>query len=413
MKLKDSGMVCSSSGTGTEEDPIVVCNADDLNAVRLNLDANYVLGKDIDLKCYSRRDENGWEPIGTFSSRFSGSFDGQNHIISNMYINRPTTTGIGFFSRTTKSSIIKNIGLKDANIYGGNYMGCLCGYNKGTVTNSYATGYIKATLSGAGHANIGGLVGANDGGLIQDSYFEGNVLGYGAGSMVGGLIGQTVNGGRISNCFAKGSVYGVGDYVGGLSGANDCGGTVDCYIENCYADCSVVGLRTAVGGLVGATVTGTGAASVIKHSYSKGNVTGVNYVGGIVGYNIKGTFNSNYSFSNVHRSSGGNTGFGGFVGYNKSGKIINSYSIGTVSGNSWTPTDKGFSGLITTGGIYEDTNNFYDTETSLQTSTAGNALGKTTEEMKQQQTYVGWDFTNVWAIDPNKNNGYPYFKWQD
>ncbi|HPA94130.1 MAG TPA: hypothetical protein PLI39_09465, partial [Petrotogaceae bacterium] len=60
-------------------------------------------------------------------------------------------------------------------------------------------------------------------------------------------------------------------------------------------------------------------------------------------------------------------------------------------------------------------NSFWDTQTSGATSTAscnGTALGtgKTTAEMKNQNTYTGWDFTNIWAIDSSKNNGYPYLK---
>lgn len=34
--------------------------------------------------------------------------------------------------------------------------------------------------------------------------------------------------------------------------------------------------------------------------------------------------------------------------------------------------------------------------------------GKTTEEMKQQAIYTGWDFENTWSIDALKNEGYPY-----
>jgi hypothetical protein len=32
--------------------------------------------------------------------------------------------------------------------------------------------------------------------------------------------------------------------------------------------------------------------------------------------------------------------------------------------------------------------------------------------MKQQETFVDWDFDTVWGIDPSKNDGYPYLRWQ-
>ncbi len=37
-------------------------------------------------------------------------------------------------------------------------------------------------------------------------------------------------------------------------------------------------------------------------------------------------------------------------------------------------------------------------------------LGKTSEELKRQSTYSGWDFKNTWALDPEVNGGYPYIK---
>jgi len=48
---------------------------------------------------------------------------------------------------------------------------------------------------------------------------------------------------------------------------------------------------------------------------------------------------------------------------------------------------------------------YYDKETSGQTDT-GKGEGKSTEEMKTQSTYVGWDFAAVWKIN-STNNGYP------
>ena len=55
----------------------------------------------------------------------------------------------------------------------------------------------------------------------------------------------------------------------------------------------------------------------------------------------------------------------------------------------------------------EITSGYYDSETSGQ-SDEGKGEPKTTAEMKQQSTYTGWDFENIWAIAPAKNNGYPY-----
>jgi hypothetical protein len=85
------------------------------------------------------------------------------------------------------------------------------------------------------------------------------------------------------------------------------------------------------------------------------------------------------------------------------GTITNSYSTGHVTGSS----DAG--GLIgyKNGGTV--THSYWDIETSGQSSSAGGE-GKPTAEMKQQATFVDWDFTNVWAIIEDET--YPFLRWQ-
>jgi hypothetical protein len=55
------------------------------------------------------------------------------------------------------------------------------------------------------------------------------------------------------------------------------------------------------------------------------------------------------------------------------------------------------------------TNCFWDIETSEQNSSIV-ANGKNCYQMKQIGTFssVGWDFNNIWHIDENINEGYPY-----
>ncbi len=56
--------------------------------------------------------------------------------------------------------------------------------------------------------------------------------------------------------------------------------------------------------------------------------------------------------------------------------------------------------------------NFWDLETSGQTSTAGIADPKTTVEMQTQSTFINWNFTDIWGILEGFNSGYPYLQWQ-
>jgi hypothetical protein len=60
--------------------------------------------------------------------------------------------------------------------------------------------------------------------------------------------------------------------------------------------------------------------------------------------------------------------------------------------------------------------NYWDMVVSGQNSSAA-GIGKTTEEMTYPygaNTYVGWDFDNVWKhdYDHSKNDGYPYL-WEE
>jgi hypothetical protein len=52
---------------------------------------------------------------------------------------------------------------------------------------------------------------------------------------------------------------------------------------------------------------------------------------------------------------------------------------------------------------------YYSIEASGQS--IGNAYGKTDTEMKERETYEGWDFDETWRIDRLANNGYPYLRY--
>ena len=174
------------------------------------------------------------------------------------------------------------------------------------------------------------------------------------------------------------------DNVGGLVGVQDLSS-----IENCYAIGSVSG-RSDVGGLIGEQIRG----SHIKNCYSEGSVSGnlIN-AGGLVAH-----LSSNSSIENCYSSSSvsANRLVGGLVGQ-QVGKISNSYATGSVKGLYRVG---GLSGEIQIGSAE---NSFFDIQTTGQSAGAGNVsqsgiAGKTTAEMKQQNTFAGWDFANVWHI---------------
>ncbi len=196
--------------------------------------------------------------------------------------------------------------------------------------------------------------------------------------------------------YATGDISDVGLIDVNITGRNYVGGLVGQQvagtISNSYSTGSVDG-HTYVGGVVGRT-TGT-----ITKSYSTGAVTGVFSSGGLVGRS-SGTINNSYSTGSVT----GSNNVGGFVGENIDGAITNSYSTGSVS-VSGSDSVGGFVAVWMGGTI---TNSFWDKTTSGQTTSAG-GTGKTTVKMKGLYTYNSnggnWSITGG---APNLNNGYPY-----
>ena len=157
----------------------------------------------------------GWRSLGgDFLARFTGSFDGQGYVISDLYINRGIEdsedfSGVGLFGRT-EGSDIQNIGVINTNITGECRAGGLAGYtrNSSTVSNSYSTGTVS------GDDRVGGLVGRNRDSTVQNSYATGTVSG---DERVGGLVGYNRNSSTVQNSYSTGDVSGNSD-VGSLVG---------------------------------------------------------------------------------------------------------------------------------------------------------------------------------------------------
>ena len=107
---------------------------------------------------------SGWEPIGVDTSgrRFSATFDGNGHTVSNLYIDRAIgsdrSSGVGLFGVAGESSVIRGIGLVNAEVHGYSWVGGLVGKHSGTISDSYATGNVTGSDD-----DVGGLVGKHSG----------------------------------------------------------------------------------------------------------------------------------------------------------------------------------------------------------------------------------------------------------
>ncbi len=343
-------------------------------------DKNYFQTADIDFAdadpAINTWDNNqGWTPIGNSYRKFTGKYNGNNKTISGLFIYRPSVADQGFFGWSDNAGF-ENIGLINVNLAGSHRSGSLAAHNSDcNISHCYSTGMISGNPYYPVDC-LGGMTGANLGGSISHSYSSVCVKGFG---------------GSVSYCYSTGNVSGT-IYIGGLVGLNT--GS----ISHSYNTGNVNGSEKT-GGLAGFN-----AGDSIMICYSTGNVNGNYYTGGLIGYNDRGIINNSYSIGDVH---GLEQDTGGLTGRNNQGLFTNCYSAGHVTGNDYT------GGLA---GVNCDriNNCFWDIETSGQTTSAG-GTGITTLQMKMQLTYInaGWNFSEVWGIIPNLNNGYPFLNYSN
>lgn len=269
------GSGANVTGSGTVGDPYVIWSDYGLQDMQNHLSSYWELGCTIDASAtMGWNGGDGFVPVGTFASPFYGSFNGNNHTISGLYINRPSSDRQALFGAVSLSTI-QNVYVLNATISGKAQNGVLIGrtlhsHPDPTVQYCIVSGSVAAST---GNAMTGGLIGEADGGTIYRCASSATVNGYG---WVGGLIGYcgsvstTVT---VRECFATGAVVGSAD-VGGLAGFHYYSAIYDSYARG-----SVYGSTYYEGGLTGEMYTASGS-----RSYSTGSVSSpYTYKGGLVG----------------------------------------------------------------------------------------------------------------------------------
>lgn len=123
-------------GEGTLNNPYLIEDVEDLNAIRFYPTKNFKLTQDINLGVYPYNTNKGWLPINDFC----GTLDGDGHSILNMYINRPNQDAVGFIGSTAMTVNvvfqIKNLFIKNCNIIGHNSVAPICGHLNATQSQT-------------------------------------------------------------------------------------------------------------------------------------------------------------------------------------------------------------------------------------------------------------------------------------
>ena len=266
---------------------------------------------------------------------FYGTLDGAGHTIKNVKqllasssgdaglfgllqgatVKNLKLTGVNFralsaggLSSNCWNAVIQSVSVSGAVEAGGN-AGGLCGAVSGsTITSSSATGTVKSTggyagglfgYSSIGRSGLGvsisncsvasmtvtgvtaagGLMGYCQDPSITRASIDATVSGQ---ATAGGICGE-MNGGGISNSYAKGtSVTSSSGPAGGIVGTAGIGlltvPTDRIEIRSAYSQYTDVTASTQAGGIVG-----TGKDPLMYDVYTKGNVTGTGAVGGLIG----------------------------------------------------------------------------------------------------------------------------------
>lgn len=222
-----------------------------LEGTAQNAAANAVLTKDIALT------GEDWTPIGNASTIYTGTFDGQNHTISDMKIeNAESYSGLfgnvtGTVRDFTVTGSITLTGSESISKVGGAVGSLGTGTAGGTVSG--VTSGVNITVS-TGNDHIGGVVGSlpeNSSPTVESCLYTGNISVTVAAGSVAGVVGY-IRTGTIQNCANQGgiSVSGSGNgSVGGILGYCNNKGIS---ILSCYNTGTITAESTAnVGAIVG------------------------------------------------------------------------------------------------------------------------------------------------------------------
>ena len=263
------------SGTGTENDPYMIYNKEQLDLVASRMyhdgynygpDQDYQthpdgyffkLGADI-VYPYTNSTVNNFIPIGNTISfqNFQGTFDGDGHTISGIrinvdYLNDNYYTngfpyGYGYYGLFGESyGTVKNVILADAIITGAGNIGGIAGNNGGTITNCHVAADVVIQANDDYTYTYGGIAGDNYHGTINHCTSAATITipdDAEACEYIGGIAGS--NSGTLSDNLVIGATIPASDdnSHGAICGDNS--GTLE---HNYYVGCTVGGTPNAIG----------------------------------------------------------------------------------------------------------------------------------------------------------------------
>lgn len=271
-----------AGGKGTESEPYIISTPGDLLQMGNIGNGYFVLANDLDMASTGRSYLS--------PTNFSGSFDGQNHTIRNLYIDNADIVNAGLFGTVVKHSnyavnTIQNLTLSNPIIETGkfcNYAGAMVGWAQGlNIINCFVD---NARIEAHNGAAVGGLVGSmgTQSDISLSGLFGSEIVTSNSG--VGGIVGKAIYASCVSQCAVVDShIEGIGS-VGGIMGESSQDND-NCAITDCHVKAQIFG-QNAVGGVIGYSarnhvtrnfveLTGFGAQLDTRdNKYSAGGIVG-------------------------------------------------------------------------------------------------------------------------------------------
>ena len=400
-----SAMVFSTSAV--DETWTAITNASELKAIENDLSGKYYLANDVEVG-------SDFLPIGWLDSgdtAFTGEFDGNGHTVSGLAIDSGSNTGLFAINEGT----IKNLTVSNSEIVVSTQGGLIAGVNNesGVISNCSVSGSLiygefKTSTSQkywlkSGY-QVGGVAGLNKGTIEKCVNDNTDVRGW---FEVGGICGR--NEGTVSQCVGTGYINSTNSGIAATAQE-----TRFKYAAEAAARFSAYTYGRA-GGIAGFN-SGTLENVVVRNATGNKYIglAGFNTVGGICGMNegliskacatnVQFTFPSNGA--QLYYPNGKVSGYSGTV-YSWNNKFF--HPIAATQQNGGT-TENCLYASMKSGEI-----------PSASFDEGGRGTFCSSDSLKGEDIYKenGWDFDNVWSIDPETQLPIPKFmacnhKWGD
>jgi len=390
------------AGAGSLADPYIICTGAQLQAVNGTtslLSEAYKLGDNIDLTSIAN-----FVPLGNCGldyscvngneDPFTGAFDGNGKVISNLTINSYSDSGVGLFGMIDTTSAITDIKVTSALIdidftSSVNGIGGIIGHTDGAgfISNLNFSGDINITNTHINISNVGGAIGY----IGNASSLK--LITVATGSTITIENNRTTNAGYINN------IGGAIGYIFETDSEHITSDTTISLMANLHSNSSI----NSVGGLLG-RLSNSILTNSIAHTDNTVRATlDVYSIGGLVGKSNLPVISDTLATGTltIHADAVGTVyDLAGNIGTVTSVSIRDSASSVVITDNSAIATN--MHGSHGESGVEVLSDNIHTSEACSDTSCTGSLADSNFKGPSIVADYAvlfgQWDFTNTWEV---------------